>query len=342
MTEQRPHEQGGVATLDGSADVQLAPIRGVDLRRTVPKELFRKHPGRFTAKFLFAVALIAAGVVGAWWGIDAGGVPGWLTVAGSVVVLGVMYAHLVELQHECLHEHAYASRRLNRFVGFLCGLAMMSSFAHYKYEHLRHHAYLGTPQNKEFFNYRFHGLDSVPGFTVAAMHPGRYKDVFTNMARSLLNRPIRGVERPRDLHRIQAEYRWFALALVAGIAFTAATGNLILVFVWLLPALLVAEAVHFLIELPEHFGLNTQTDPNVLTNTRTVLAGPFAVWVTNGNNLHTAHHYHQGVPMTNVPRLHELAKQRFESVMPSYWSFYRAVLRGELRYQGEDATCMTR
>ena len=36
------------------------------------------------------------------------------------------------------------------------------------------------------------------------------------------------------------------------------------------------EPVHFLIELPEHFGLNTQTDRNLLTNTRTVNASGLA------------------------------------------------------------------
>ena len=74
----------------------------------------------------------------------------------------------------------------------------------------------------------------------------------------------------------------------------------------LLPLLLIAEPMHFLIELPEHFGLNTQTDPDVLVNTRTVAAGPFLQWFTNGNNLHTAHHYHQGVPMTNMRELQKM------------------------------------
>ncbi|GAV45786.1 hypothetical protein Saa2_08778 [Streptomyces acidiscabies] len=32
---------------------------------------------------------------------------------------------------------------------------LLSSFWHYKHDHLRHHAFLGTPDNREFFNYRF-------------------------------------------------------------------------------------------------------------------------------------------------------------------------------------------
>ena len=48
---------------------------------------------------------------------------------------------------------------------------MFSSYSHYKYDHLRHHAFLGTPQNREFFNYQFHNLDSPLGFVIGAYNP---------------------------------------------------------------------------------------------------------------------------------------------------------------------------
>lgn len=328
--------------LEGSSDVLLAPIRGVDLRRTVPKELFVRRPGRFVAKFSTNAALILAGIGPIAVGLATGGLPAVLLIVPATVVVGVLYGRLIELQHECLHEHAFRSRRLNRIFGVLCGLPMLISFSHFRYEHLRHHAFLGTPQNREFFTHRLRNLDSWWGFALGCFHLGRYTDVARDIARSLAGRPIPRVDRPRDMRRIQAEYRLFALALVAAVTFTTLTGNLLLVFAWLLPTLLVAEATHFLFELPEHFGLNTQTDPNVLTNTRTIAASRFAEWLTNHNNLHTAHHYHQGVPMVNVQRLHETAKDRFEVIDPSYWSFYRAVIRGDLRFQGADETCMTR
>ncbi len=341
QTPQEP-EREDAPRLDGATNVVLAPIVGADFRRSLPKVLFERRPVRFLAKFSFAVALIVASFATVHAGLDAGG-PGYVAVALAVAVLGVMYAHLVELQHECLHEHAYRSRRLNRIFGFLCGLFMLSSYSHYKYDHLRHHAALGTLQNREFFNYRFRNLDSVWGFLVGAVHLGRWVDVFRNVGRSLFGRPIPGVERARDLRRIQAEYRLFALVLVvAGTVAILTDAYVFLLVSWVLPLVLVAEATHFLIELPEHFGLNTQTDPNVLTNTRTITASPFAQWLTNGNNLHTAHHFHQGVPMVNVERLHAMARDRFEVVDPSYWSFYRKVMSGELRYRNAEETCMTR
>jgi fatty acid desaturase len=323
-------------TLDGSTDVELAPIRGTDTRRSLDKSMFVRRPVLFTAKFAVAVALVVAGWVAVilW--------PVWPVVVLAVVVIGPMYAHLVELQHECLHEHAYRRRWRNRLVGFLCGVPMLSSFSHYKYEHLRHHAYLGTPSNTEFFNYRFHGLDSVFGFALGCYHLGRYLDVAADIGRSLTGRLNPRVSKTVAARKIRTEYVGFAVALAGAIVFTVLTGSPLVLFTWVLPAVVFAEPIHFLIELPEHFGLNTQTDPNVLANTRTIRAGRFARWFTNGNDVHTAHHYHQGVPMAQVRRLHNVIKDRIETVDPGYRAFYRKVITGELKYQDASENCMTR
>lgn len=316
-------------SLDGDVDALLAPIRGQDDRRELPREMFQRRPRVFLAKFGFAVALIAGGYAVIALGL------GWAATVAAGVVLGLMYAHLVELQHECLHGHAFNARRWNRFFGVLAGVFMLSSHSHYRYQHLRHHAYLGTPNNKEFFNYRFRNLDSVPGFLAAAFHLGRYADVARDVARSLLGRPIPGIDNDKEARRVRQEYRFYALCVAAALGYTLLAGDWLFVFAWLLPAALIAEATHFMIELPEHYGLNTQSEDDVLANTRTIRASRLAEWFTNCNNLHTAHHYHQGVPMAQVRRLNARVADRFQVVEPSYWSFYRGVIRGDIRHDPE-------
>lgn len=323
-------------SLDGSVDVLLAPVRGPDGRRGLDAGLFVKRPGLFSVKFGFAVTLVGLG----W--LAVGLAPRWWVVGPAVLGIGLMYAHLVELQHECLHEHAYRQRWANRLVGFLAGLGMLSSYSHYKYEHLRHHAFLGTPRNQEFFNYRFTHLDSPLGLARASFHLGRYLDVLRLIGLSLTGRLHPGVSKTVAAKKIRAEYRTFAALLTAALTGSVLAGSWLPLLCWALPALLVAEPAHFLIELPEHYGLNTQTDPNVLTNTRTVQASWFGRWYTNGNDLHTAHHYHQGVPMAQVPRLHQLITHQIHTTDPSFPHFYRKVLTGQLRFQGTDSTCMTR
>jgi fatty acid desaturase len=312
---------------DGANNVLLAPIQGPDSRRQLPTELFTKRPFRFTMKFLMAVVIIAA----TWAAVITA--QQWWVKGCSVIVMGMMYAHLVTLQHECLHEHAYRRRWVNRLVGFTCGLFVLSSYSHFKYEHLRHHAFLGTPKNQEFFNYRFHDLGTPLGFALCAFNPARYLNVAKGLGRSMIWRLDPSVIKPQSAKKIRTEYAEFAAIILIAAIISIATTSPLMLLLWVLPALLVAEPAHFLIELPEHFGLNSQTDPNVLSNTRTVRAGWFGKWYTNGNDLHTAHHYHQGVPMVNVPELHEMIENRIVTIESSYFSFYRDVVTGRIRYQ---------
>lgn len=311
--------------LDGGRDVLLAPIQGPDSRRQLPAELFTKRPLRFTMKFLAATLIVAA----SWTAVIA--VQQWWATGVLVIIMGMMYAHLVTLQHECLHEHVYHRRWMNRLVGFMCGLFVLSSYSHFKYEHLRHHAFLGTPKNQEFFNYRFHDLGTPLGFARCAFNPGRYLKVAKGLGRSLIWRLDPSVIKPRSAKKIRTEYAAFAVIILATVLISIVTASPLALLLWVLPALLIAEPAHFLIELPEHFGLNSQTDPNVLGNTRTVRAGWFGKWYTNGNDLHTAHHYHQGVPMANVPELHKMIENRIATIEPSYFSFYRDVVKGRIR-----------
>jgi fatty acid desaturase len=322
--------------LDAAEDALLAPVRGTDHRRALSREYFQKRPGRFAAKFIFALAMIAAS-----WVVIALAVS-WVATLVAMAVAGIFFAHLVELQHECLHEHAFRSRRLNRVAGFVCGIFMVNSFWHYKHDHLRHHAFLGTSRNREFFNYRFKHLDRPLGFLVAVFHPGRYTDVLRDIGRAWLWRPMPTVPRELDRKRIQLEYRLLSLIIVAAVIASVVSGSWFFVLAWLVPALLIAEPAHFLIEMPEHFGLNTQSNPDVLSNTRTINASKFAQWFTNLNNLHTAHHYHQGVPVAQAVALHSLIADKVVPLEPSYWAFYRKVLAGEIKYQLRDETCMTR
>ncbi len=322
--------------LDGSENVLLAPVRGPEIRRNLDPEFFTKRPGVFLVKFTVAVLIIVAAWV--WVALQ----PNVLSIAVSVIVIGLMYAHLVELQHECLHEHAFRSRALNRVFGFIAGLPMLSSYWHYKYEHLRHHAFLGTPQNQEFFNYQFHRLNSPLGFIRGAYNVARYGEVIKDIGRGLVGRTNPRVAKPAAAKRIRTEYQLFVVFIVAAVVWSVLAGSPYLIWVWLLPTLLVAEPTHFMIELPEHYGLNTQTDPNVLSNTRSIRASRLGHWFTNGNDLHTAHHFHQGVPMVNVPRLHEVIKDKIETFDPSFPHFYKGVVSGDIRFQGDDKTCMTR
>jgi fatty acid desaturase len=77
-------------------------------------------------------------------------------------------------QHECLHGHAFLSPKLNQLFGKLHSIFMMGSHSHNRYDHLRHHAYSGTSQNKEHFGCHFQSLDSLLGLALAFSNLSRY------------------------------------------------------------------------------------------------------------------------------------------------------------------------
>jgi len=297
-----------------------------ELRRNLPRTLFTKHPALFLVKFCLALAIIGAGYAGIQLSTP------WYAKLTAALVVGAMYAHILVLQHETLHDHVFNSRFLNHAFGTVCGIFMLSSYTHYKFGHLRHHASLGKPGNKEFFNdYNSYQLDTIRGMMRAAWHLGRYLEVARNMVFSLTGRPILDGGRERDNRQTAQEYGLFLLVCLGAAAFTALTGDLLLVYAWVLPMLLVAEPVYFLIELPEHFGLNTQDNLDIFQNTRSIKAGRFASWFTDLNNFHTAHHYHQGIPIANVGELDRIICTRYVAEEPSYWTFYRKVLRGQIK-----------
>ncbi|CDG89166.1 membrane hypothetical protein [Xenorhabdus bovienii str. puntauvense] len=328
--------------LEGSTDVQLAPIKGKDLRRSLPREYFVKKPAVFVSKITFAFALIALGWYGIWYALNTPATIGSISAAvGGMLISGLIYAHLIELQHECLHFHAFKSAKLNRFFGVLAGLFMFSSHSHYRYDHLRHHAYLGTERNQEHFDYRFNNLNSLKGFIIAFFDLNRYRRVFNILGAAFTGKPIAGVNKEETQRQIKHEYMIYALIFILSVVASVYFQTWLFVLGWWIPTLVIAEGAHFMIEMPEHYGLNTQTEPDVLGNTRTIRTNMLVAWYVNGNHTHTAHHFHQGIPMCNMSKLNELIKQELQVVETSYFSFYRDVIRGHITHR-EDATCMTR
>ena len=321
-------------------EIELCPIAGKQeqlARTNLPRELFRKKPWVFTVKLLVAAAIICACITVFLLTRQLA----WRVIA--VGILGVMYAHLVELQHELLHGHAYNSRRLNEIFGILVGLPMLSSYHAYQASHLRHHRDLGSPNNREFFSYRHRHINGLLPFLRSAFSLHRYGDIASDMWAVCRGGFSQHAATARQQAAIRRDYILMSGLLVGAVVVSLSLRTDILVYLWFLPAVCVAEAVHFLIETPEHYGLNTQSNPDPLSNTRTIYNASLLLrWLTNVNDLHTAHHYHHGVPICNMKALNALILER---VAPSclernYVEFYARVLAGAHVFR-ERESCMT-
>jgi fatty acid desaturase len=313
----------------------LPPVAGVDDRSRLPRDLFERQPGHFLARFGLALILTAGCIVFVVY------TKSMILTGIGLFVLGMFYGHLVEFQHECLHGHAFRSKQLNKWLGRISGMFFLSSYTHYKVEHLRHHATLGTAANTEFFDYRFSNLNSLRGFFFGAYSMARYPRIFKYMWQALRGKPFTCANQISDQKDIRNEYLQYGALIAAAVGLSIFFHTWIVAELWVLPLLLSGEATHFLIELPEHYGLNTQKLPDVLSNTRTIGGSALSRWFTNWNNYHTAHHYHPGVPMVKVSKLNSLIQPKVQVYARSYTGFYRSVIQGKIHHDAS-ISCMKR
>jgi fatty acid desaturase len=273
------------------------------------------------APFLLRVAIFV--------GLSAAFIALILTTHGVVsflgmVLLGLMYGHAVELQHQALHNTAFPSKFWNRFVGFFLGLPMLVSFSDYQWSHLRHHRLLGTKDDREFFNYGYDRLTSLKPLLRHLLMVSHYRDVTRFIASSVLGKVKPGIKEENARH-IRSEYQWMAFFIVLAVVVSAVFKTTLFVKLWLVP-LLFAIPTHALIELPEHWGRDHDT-LNVAENTRTIKTGIIGYWFTNGNNYHIEHHWLPAVPNDRFLELHRRIADQVDS--DTYPAFFKRFL-GEL------------
>ncbi|MBC2905944.1 fatty acid desaturase family protein [Streptomyces cupreus] len=291
-----------------------------------PQLLFQRAAVRakdeavFVGKLLVLAALIAVGVLLALQS-------SYLAAAAGVVILGAVYTHAVELQHQCLHHSAFRSSRMHRVVGVPLGTPMLVSYSHYRVRHLQHHRYLGTPQDTEFF-----GFDTRKPLTLGALAKGlfdvsRLVGVARDIAQCVPGRwqYDMGQIAPKSRKAIISEYRWFGLFLALLVAASAFGGGSLVLRLWLLP-FIVAMPMHFLVELPEHI-LCDSDSVDVLRNTRSITGSWFTTWFTNGNNLHIEHHAAMNVPINRLRERHGDTREFALNVQRTYAEFFTIVLR---------------
>jgi len=281
------------------------PLEGMQLG-----ELSQVRTAPFLLRVLVYLALVALLIAAV---LRTDGVLWWLSLIG----LGLVFGHGVELQHQALHNTAFPSRFLNRWVGFLLGLPMLVSVSDYQYSHLRHHRLLGTKDDREFFNYGYDRLTSLGPLLAHLLMLRHYRDVARFICASVAGRTKPDMKREVAL-QVRLEYRLMAVFLLLMAGLSVGFRTPLFLEVWLLP-LLIAIPTHALIELPEHWGRDHGT-LDVLANTRTIRASAFGYWFTNGNNYHIEHHWLPGVPNHRFPELH---RQLPGLASETYPAFYR-------------------
>ncbi|MFE2432247.1 fatty acid desaturase family protein [Streptomyces sp. NPDC059373] len=274
----------------------------------------------FVGKLLVVAVLLTAG---GWLALR----PSWPAAIAGAFVLGAVYTHMVELQHQCLHHSAFRNSKAHRIAGIPLGLPLLVVYSHYRVRHLQHHRSLGTPEDSEFF-----GFDTRQPLTWGMLARGsfdyvRVLTVLGEIGRSFTGRWTYDLGQIAERRRreVVAEYRLLGVVMAgaAGAALLGAGGPVLRL--WVLP-LLFAIPMHFLLELPEHILCDTDTT-DVLRNTRSIRGSWLSTWFTNGNNLHVEHHAAMVVPINRLRERHGEVQIHAAYVERSYADFFRLVAK---------------
>jgi fatty acid desaturase len=165
---------------------------------------------------------------------------------------------------------------------------------------------------------------SVKEYVAVTLGLSFWSKLFVILVRSARGR-FDAVERsfipPEELARVRDETRIFFLLYAAIVVGALATGlGSELLLYWVLPRL-GGEPFLRLIRIAEHTG--AAESPDLLENTRTVLANPVLRFLFWNMPYHAEHHLLPSLPFHALPALHAEVRPHLRCMSSSYWSVHR-------------------
>ncbi|WP_340150125.1 fatty acid desaturase [uncultured Sneathiella sp.] len=241
--------------------------------------------------------------------------PGWQLL---MLPQGILILFLFTALHESVHRTAYRSLWLNKATAWLSGLLIVLPPEWFRYFHIEHHRFtqdpmrdpeLQRPKPATLAGYIWH----VSGLPIWASHlrtlirnaAGRCTDPFVPAhGRASITREARGM--------------LLLYALLAGGSIAA--GSTLLLYVWIIPALLGQPFLRLYL-LAEH-GLCPETEDS-FTNTRTTMSNPVMRKLAWNMPFHAEHHAFPAVPFHALENLHMLMRPHLRETERGYIAFHR-------------------
>ncbi|MCK8787598.1 fatty acid desaturase [Roseomonas sp. NAR14] len=281
------------------------------------RALSARSDARGAAQLAFHLLLLLAG--GAWVSLA-----GPWTLLPAMLALGVAQAALFAPLHETMHQTAFASRRANAVVGWLCGCPSLYNWHFYQVFHLAHHRHTQDPARDPEL------LSPVPDTTRAYLwrvlavpywqtRLRVIRDCWRGDLAAYPYIPARAA--PKVIRSVRAMTVFdLALAGGAGLLF----GWWAPVCLWIVPQLLGQPALRLYL-LTEHT-LCSQ-DANGLTNTRTMLTNALLRRLMWNMPYHTEHHLYPSIPFHRLPDAHAALRDRLAHVERGYVRWHAGFLR---------------
>ena len=244
--------------------------------------------------------------------------PGWPLL---MLPQGILLIFLFTALHESVHRTAFRSLWLNKAVAWVCGLLVVLPPEWFRYFHIEHHRFtqdptrdpeLLTPKPATLPQYIWH-LSGIP--------------IWVAHVRTLFKNALGRCDDPfvpeHGRAAVQREAWGMLLAYAALFALSVTAGSALLLYIWIIPALLGQPFLRAYL-LAEH-GLCPEEGES-FTNTRTTLTNPLMRRLAWNMPFHAEHHAVPAVPFHLLENFHMLARPHLRETMPGYIAFHRAYI----------------
>lgn len=254
--------------------------------------------------------------------------PNPLTILLALFLIGGRQLGLAVLMHEAAHRTLFRDRKRNDWVGnWLCGYPVWGDVQPYRNYHLQHHAKTGTDADPDI------GLAAPFPITKESFRRKVWRDLSGQTgykrARATLRRDLGAskgkVRRVTDAGL--ASLRGVVITNLVLFALVSLLGHPALYLLWVGAWLTTYSLVMRIRSIAEHGMIPDRLDP--VRNTRTTVASALEriFLAPNRVNYHLEHHLLMMVPHYNLPKLHELLRERGGLAPECVTRGYREVLR---------------
>ncbi len=237
--------------------------------------------------------------------------PNPLTIVLAIFSIGARQLGFAVAMHEASHRTLFKNRRLNDFVGnWLCAYPIWSDLKPYRNYHLQHHAKTWTEEDPDL------GLATPFPITRDSMRRKIIRDLTGQTGWKRAKATL-----ARDLGRSQGKVRRLdftgtrnltgvMVTNIVLLAILTAFGHPALYLLWVAAWFTTYSLAMRIRSIAEHAVITDRNSP--FGNTRTTMASWWERLFVAPNrvNYHLEHHLLMTVPHYNLPRMHELLRER--------------------------------
>jgi fatty acid desaturase len=294
----------------------LEAVAAHNLDRETLRRLSRRSNARGALQLFAHLALLCVTGTIVW---SARG--GWLIVP-AVVLHGIALNFLFCPLHETTHWTAFASRRLNAVVGWMCGFLLLLPPQFFRQFHFAHHRFTQNPAHDPELAQP--AMETGGSYLWRATGLPNWRRRLATTLRHALTGKVSEPFVPQRMHAtIVREARTFWIGYVSVLALSLISRRSDALIYWIFPVL-AGQPFLRLYLMAEHTGC--ALGDNVFDNTRTTYTNRVVRVLAWQMPYHVEHHCFPSIPFHSLARVNVLIRARIAVTAPGYLAVHRTII----------------